>query len=203
MSTNYPLNDTGLPKDPMELFGAWYNHAKELNSKTLDIIALASWSQETGLANRMVLFKGVRDGGFTIFTNYQSRKSHDLSASGIAAIVFYWPEADRQVRVEGTVSQLTHEESEKYFHSRPRESQIAAWASKQSQPVESREELETEFNRVEEMYAGKKIPCPPFWGGFLVKPVRVEFWEQRDHRLHDRFEFIQAKSGWKIQRLAP
>lgn len=203
MTTTYSLNDPNLPNDPLVVFADWYKDAKSKACKTLDVIALASYSKETGLANRMVLFKGIRDGGFSVFTNYQSRKSHDLSSSGIAAIVFYWQELDRQIRVEGSVTQLSHEESEKYFHSRPRESQIAAWASKQSQPVNGRSELEAEFQRVAKMYGGKEIPCPPFWGGFTIKPVRIEFWEQRDHRLHDRFEFVQIQNGWKKQRLAP
>jgi len=203
MSTTYSLISNHLPNDPMVLFDKWYQEAKDKPAKTLDSVSLATWSQETGLANRIVLFKGIRSNGFSFFTNYQSRKSHDLGSSGIAAMVFYWPELDRQIRVEGSVSQLSHEESETYFHTRPRASQIAAWASKQSHPVTNREELEAEYKKVEAMYFNKEIPCPPFWGGFTIKPVRIEFWEQRDHRLHDRVEYIQKTGAWTHQRLAP
>lgn len=189
--------------DPLTLFEQWFEAAKKANSLLLDTMSLATWSQDKGLANRIVLFKGLRSGGFSFFTNYQSRKAHDLAGSGQAALIFYWPELKKQIRIEGNVTQLKHEESDEYFQTRPRESQISAWASKQSQPAANREELDDEFKRIETLYEGKDIPCPPFWGGFVVKPARIEFWEARDFRLHDRLEFKRSGSKWVQSRLWP
>jgi pyridoxamine 5'-phosphate oxidase len=152
---------------------------------------------------RTVLLKGVDERGFLFFTNYESRKGRELELNPRAALVFYWRELERQVSIAGTVEKLSREESEKYFHSRPRGSQIGTWASQQSAPIPNREFLEKRFAEAEEKFRGN-IPVPPFWGGYVLKPERIEFWQGGASRLHDRFEYVrQADGSWKVQRLSP
>jgi pyridoxamine 5'-phosphate oxidase len=153
---------------------------------------------------RTVLLKGVDEQGFVFFTNYDSRKGRELEQNPNAALVFYWPELERQVCVAGTVTRLPAEQSEAYFASRPRGSRVGAWASRQSTPLAARRELETAVKRVEREYAGRDIPRPPFWGGYVLAPTRMEFWQGRANRLHDRFQFTRnPDGGWEICRLSP
>jgi pyridoxamine 5'-phosphate oxidase len=152
---------------------------------------------------RTVLLKGVDERGFLFFTNYESRKGRELELNPRAALVFYWRELERQVSIAGTVEKLSREESEKYFQSRPRGSQIGAWASQQSAPIPNREFLEKRFAEAEEKFR-RDIPIPPFWGGYVLKPERIEFWQGGASRLHDRFEYVKQTDGsWKVQRLSP
>ncbi|MFN3409714.1 MAG: pyridoxamine 5'-phosphate oxidase [Limisphaerales bacterium] len=153
---------------------------------------------------RTVLLKGVDARGFIFYTNYGSRKARELAANAHAALVFYWPELERQVCISGTVTKLPRAESEAYFHSRPRGSQIAAAASHQSQPVASRQELEARVRELERQYAGQPVPMPEEWGGYVLAPERIEFWQGRASRLHDRFEFTRTAEGrWQVTRLSP
>jgi pyridoxamine 5'-phosphate oxidase len=152
----------------------------------------------------MVLLKGVDARGFTFFTNYQSRKGRELTANPRAALAFYWRDLERQVCITGRVTQLSKEESANYFHSRPPGSQLAAWASPQSEILPDRAALEGRFREVQSRFAGQDIPLPPFWGGYLLNPDRLEFWQGRPSRLHDRFCYVRtAQGGWKVDRVAP
>jgi pyridoxamine 5'-phosphate oxidase len=153
---------------------------------------------------RMVLLKGVDDGGFVFFTNYESRKARELSENPRAALILYWSAMRRQVRITGRVERLSQPESEEYFRSRPRGSRLAAWASRQSEVIADRSVLEDEYRRLENEYADADVPLPPFWGGYRVTPDVVEFWKGRENRLHDRLRYTRQRDGsWAVERLAP
>ena len=152
---------------------------------------------------RMVLLKQVDHDGFVFFTNYRSAKAEQLDANPYAALVFYWVQLDRQVRVEGRVTKTSAEESREYFRTRPRESQIGAWASSQSEAIGSRDVLEQRAHELEARYADREIDCPDHWGGYRLKPERIEFWKSRVGRLHDRILYQREGGGWNITRLAP
>lgn len=177
-----------------------------LGATSLDTNAMviATVDGEGRPAARTVLLKGVSERGFVFFTNYESRKGRELEKNPNAALVFYWPELERQICVAGSATRLSREESEAYFHSRPRGSQIGAWASAQSSVLPARKDLEDAVRRIESQYAGQTIPLPPFWGGYLLTPSRMEFWQGRANRLHDRFEFTRNTDGsWTMNRLHP
>ena len=152
---------------------------------------------------RMVLLRGVDERGFVFHTNYTSRKGRELDANPNAALCFYWPTLDEQIRVEGAVRRLPAEESDAYFDSRPRGSQLGAWASAQSQVLAKREQLEEEYRATEQRFAGQTVPRPPFWGGFRLEPRLIEFWYGRPDRLHDRVVYTREGTGWRIERLYP
>jgi pyridoxamine 5'-phosphate oxidase len=151
----------------------------------------------------MMLLKGVDQRGFVFFTNYESRKGDELSANPRAALVFHWGILERQVRVEGTVTRIDQEDSEAYFRSRPRGSRLGAWASTQSRPLPSRDELEARFTRFDAEYPGDSVPLPPFWGGYRLTPQRIEFWQGKLNRLHDRLRYTREGGGWSVERLYP
>jgi len=153
---------------------------------------------------RVVLLKGVDDAGFVFYTNYRSRKARDLEGNSQAALVFYWSQLDRQVRVEGKVERVSEEESDDYFRTRPRESQLGALASPQSDVIESRKVLEESFKELDEQYGDRTVERPEHWGGYRVVPEKIEFWQNREGRLHDRIVFERSADGsWTIKRLAP
>jgi pyridoxamine 5'-phosphate oxidase len=171
----------------------------DLNSMTL-----ATADRQGRPSARVVLLKGLDERGFIFYTNYHSRKGHELEENPEAALVFYWPEQERQVCVAGQVSKLPASESEAYFRSRPRGSRIGAWASDQSAVMQDRAELEAKWKQFEERFPGEDIPCPPHWGGFVLAPARLEFWQGRLNRLHDRFRYTRLPDGnWLIERLSP
>jgi pyridoxamine 5'-phosphate oxidase len=196
------LLEEDAPRDPLELFSRWFEEAQEAGVPQPDAMTLATAGEE-GPSARMVLFKGLRNGAFLFYTNYDSRKGRDLSHDRRAALVFYWPVTRHQVRVYGTVHKLTRAASAEYFASRPRGAQLSALASPQSRVVPSRKMLE---NRVQALSAAHPdaVPLPGRWGGYELRPRWIEFWENREDRLHDRLRYIPREGrGWRIERLAP
>ncbi len=170
----------------------------------INAMTLATVDREGRPSARIVLLKGVDSRGFVFFTNYDSRKGFELAENPRAALVFYWPDQERQVCVAGDVARITEAESEAYFRSRPRGSRIAAWASRQSEVLPDRAALEAKWKEIENKYPGDDVPKPPFWGGYVLTPTRIEFWQGRPSRMHDRFRYTkQADNTWKIERLSP
>jgi pyridoxamine 5'-phosphate oxidase len=166
-------------------------------------VALATADASGRPSVRMVLLRGIDERGFVFFTNYGSRKGQELDRNPQASLCFYWPTLDEQIRVEGTIERLSEEESDAYFESRPRGSQLGAWASAQSRVLPSRESLEQEYRATEARFVDQRVPRPPFWGGYRLKPSQVEFWYGRPDRLHDRLQYTRDGSGWRIERLYP
>jgi pyridoxamine 5'-phosphate oxidase len=197
-----PLRRDQLADDPVAQFRDWFELA-EREVLLPEAIALATIGDDGLPDARMVLLKGVGEDGFRFFTNYGSAKARQLDGSGSAALIAYWAQLDRQVRVRGPVERLADADSDAYFATRPRDSQLGAWASPQSQPIESREELDRLVADAAARFAGREVPRPPHWGGYLLRPQAVEFWQGQVGRLHDRFRYTRAGDGWAIQRLAP
>jgi pyridoxamine 5'-phosphate oxidase len=190
--------------DPIRQFARWFQQALAAGVTDPNAMTLATCTPDGPPSARVVLLKGYDESGFTLYTNYHSRKARELDAHPEAALVFYWPELGRQVRVEGTVTLVSADESDAYFATRPRDSQLGAWASDQSAVLGSREELEGRYRLMMERFADGPVPRPPHWGGYRVRPVLVEFWQGRPFRLHDRLRYTrQADGSWKRERLAP
>lgn len=199
----------GLPdpegdEDPIALFRAWYRDAERSGLFMPEAMSLSTATPDGRPSSRMVLLKGVEPDGFVFFTNYESRKSGELEANPRAALLFHWAILERQVRIEGPVSRISEEESFAYFRTRGRGSRIGAWASKQSRPLPERSELERRVKEFDERYPGDDVPLPPHWGGYRVAPRRMEFWQGRASRLHDRWVWERQESGaWGLERLYP
>jgi pyridoxamine 5'-phosphate oxidase len=198
----------GLPPaaedaDPIELFTSWFEAARGAGILLPEAVALATATADAVPSVRMVLLKGADARGFVFFTNYGSRKARELDANPRAALCFHWAVLQRQVRVTGRVVRVEQDESSEYFATRPRGSQIGAWASQQSRSLPSREELERSVRDLSEKFAGLEVPLPPFWGGYRLEPEEIEFWQGRADRLHDRLVFTRAGAGWSTRRLYP
>ena len=196
------LSETDVASTPIEQFKQWFEQAQQAQCPEPNAMTVASASSEGIPSARVVLLKEVDERGFIFFTNYESHKGRELIENPHAALLFHWHELERQVRIEGSVEQLPVEESDEYFHSRPLDSRIGAWASPQSQVISGRTVLLTkaaEFG----LRFGLKPPRPPHWGGFLIRPRKIEFWQGRPSRLHDRIQFTKSSEGWRIDRLAP
>lgn len=197
-----PLRRSDLSGDPIAQFASWWERA-EAEVPLPDAICLAT-VDESGVPDaRMVLLKGFDRDGFRFHTNYESAKGEQLAATGWAAIVVYWRELDRQVRVRGPVERLSARESDAYFATRPHERRVGAWASPQSRVLADRAELDRRVREVEERFAGEEIPRPEHWGGYILRPEAVEFWQGQVRRLHDRFLYTREGEGWRIERLGP
>jgi pyridoxamine 5'-phosphate oxidase len=204
MADEQGLSEGDVDPDPLVEFRSWYRLAVESGVPQPDAMALATSTPDGIPSARMVLLKGVDDGGFVFFTNYESRKAHELSENPRAALILYWSAIRRQVRISGRAERLSQPESEEYFRSRPRGSRLAAWASRQSEVIADRSVLEDEYRRLENEYADADVPLPPFWGGYRVTPDVVEFWKGRENRLHDRLRYTRRRDGsWAVERLAP
>jgi pyridoxamine 5'-phosphate oxidase len=197
------LRRADLDPDPIAQFRAWFAEADEVGVPLANAIALATADMDGSPSVRHVLLRGIRDDGFVFYTNHGSRKGHELAANPRAAFTVLWRELDRQVSVRGTVERLPDAESDEYFAGRPREAQIGAWASRQSEPIRDRAALEERLAAETARFEGIDVPRPPFWGGFLVRPDTVEFWQGRRFRLHDRFGYARDGDGWRIERLSP
>ncbi len=221
------LRRSDLEADPMVQFRRWFDQAagaraggalrgaairiyKSLlglgSAERVDVNAatLSTVDGEGHPSARIVLLKGVDERGFIFFTNYESRKGREIAGNPNVAMTFYWPDQERQVTIAGAATKVPPAESEAYFKSRPRGSRLAAWASRQSEAIENREVLESQWRELQARYPGEDVPMPPNWGGFVIAPVRIEFWQGRPSRLHDRFRYAKQPNGkWTIERLSP
>jgi pyridoxamine 5'-phosphate oxidase len=198
------LLENDVAADPIAQFQKWWDQVLASEISEPNAMTLASASADGFPSARIVLLKGFDERGFVFYTNYKSYKALQLEENPKACLVFFWKELERQVRISGIVARVSEEESDVYFNSRPVGSRIGAWASPQSQPIENREWLEQVFENKKEEFRHGKVPRPPHWGGYLVKPVIVEFWQGRFSRLHDRIQYTLNENGdWKIERLAP
>jgi pyridoxamine 5'-phosphate oxidase len=195
----------GLDPDPHRQLALWYAEAQARGLSQPEAAALATASPDGAPSVRMVLYRGTREGELRFFTNYGSRKARELDANPRAALLFFWEPLHRQVRVEGAVARASAAESDEYFASRERSSQIGAWASRQSEPLASREALMRQVAELEKRFEGKPVPRPEYWGGYRLRPDSFEFWIGADHRLHDRFLYRRESPGgpWRISRLSP
>jgi pyridoxamine 5'-phosphate oxidase len=197
------LNRATARRNPFEQFEIWLSEAIEGNIFEPNAMVLATATAGGKPSARIVLLRSFDESGFTFYTNYGSRKARELAENPQASLLFYWAEMERQIRVEGTVSRAAEEVSDDYFASRPRESQLGAWVSPQSEPIESRAFLERKFAELAEQWKAHQIKRPPNWGGFVLQPEAFEFWQGRKGRLHDRLFYAKNEKDWEIRRLAP
>lgn len=197
------LAEKDLAKDPFRQFEKWFAEAGAAKIAEPNAVVLSTSTRDGRPSSRVVLLKGLDGRGFVFYSNYESRKGRELDANPRASLCFPWIGMERQVIAEGAIARVAREESEAYFHSRPRASQLGAWASPQSTIIPNRRVLDDSLKALEDKYAGQEIPLPPQWGGWRLTPEMVEFWQGRRNRLHDRLRYRKEKDGWVIERLAP
>jgi len=201
--TRAGLTESDMDPDPVEQFRRWFDEALAAGLHEPNAMIVATASPDGLPSARVVLLKGFDDRGFVFYTNYEGRKGRELEENPRAALLFYWGELERQVRIEGTASRVSEEESDAYYAGRPRGSRLGALASEQSRVVGSREVLEGRIRTLEAEYEGRDVPRPAFWGGYRVEPEAMEFWQGRENRLHDRLVYRRGDGGWKMERLQP
>jgi pyridoxamine 5'-phosphate oxidase len=198
------IDEKTVDRDPLPLFQRWLYEAKATGIHLAEAMTLATSTPDAKPSARLVLLKQADERGFVFYTNYNSMKARELDSNPQAALVFYWPQLERQVRIEGKVERISADESDEYFKTRPRESQIGALASPQSEVIASRDVLQQKADELEKLYEGREVNRPEHWGGYRLQPERIEFWKGRPSRLHDRIDYKrQADGSWIINRLAP
>jgi pyridoxamine 5'-phosphate oxidase len=201
---SHGLHRAELDPDPFKQFASWFEAAVTAAIPDVNAMSLATVARDGSPAVRIVLLKGVSEGGFVFFTNYESAKAREIAENPRVALNLFWVQLARQIRINGRVEKTSEKESEEYFHSRPLGSQLGAWASRQSEVIANRAALETQLAEVTKRFEGGIIPLPPHWGGYRVMPETIEFWQGRTNRLHDRFRYTrQADGNWLIDRLSP
>ena len=198
------LLEDDIPQEPLDLFKSWFSLADNSSSvEEANAMNISTVGKDMMPKNRVVLLKSFGPEGFIFFTNYESKKGKDLADNPKCCLSFFWPSLEKQIIIQGEVSKISAEDSEEYFNSRPRGSRLGALASNQSTTVPSREFLENRLSELEQKYSNNNIPKPNYWGGYIVKPLKFEFWQGRKNRLHDRILYSREKNQWKIERLAP
>jgi pyridoxamine 5'-phosphate oxidase len=197
------LDESAVSTDPIVEFARWFDEALKARVMEPNAMTLATVGGDGSPSARVVLLKGFDDRGFVFFTDYRSQKGQELQRNPRAALVLYWPELERQVRVTGSTIPISREESEAYFRTRPRTSRISAWVSEQSRVITNRKALDDRVPDLEKRFPGDDVPLPPHWGGFRVVPEAVEFWQGRESRLHDRIRYVRQGEAWRIERLSP
>jgi len=198
-----PFTEENVHADPIQQFTEWFDVAVDKIHHDPNAMILATTSANGQPTTRTVLLKGFDENGFVFYTNYNSRKSKQISSNSNVSLTFYWPDLMRQIHIEGKAEKVSAEQSDRYFKTRPDSSKLSAWASDQSSPISSREELENRLKEMEEKFDKGEIPRPPHWGGFIVIPDQMEFWQGRLNRLHDRIRYKKVKEAWMIERLSP
>jgi pyridoxamine 5'-phosphate oxidase len=197
------LSEETVQKSPFSQFEKWFKEVLQVGLIEPNAMILATADDKAKPSVRVVLLKGLSNNGLTFFTNYTSRKGHDITENSAASVLFFWAELERQVRVEGQIKKISRTESKKYFNTRPIDSRLAAWTSEQSKTIPGRDYLDTKFQIFKRQFKGKQIPVPPDWGGFRLVPEYFEFWQGRENRLHDRICYKKVSGKWKVFRLSP
>ncbi|MES2629963.1 MAG: pyridoxamine 5'-phosphate oxidase [Bacteroidota bacterium] len=204
--TNYgkmALDESAVDKNAILQFRNWLQAAVHSQVIEPNAMCLSTIGPDGFPTGRIVLLRGVSEQGFAFFTNYNSHKGHEIEQHPKVSLTFFWPDLERQVRISGTIAKLPAKDSDEYFNSRPRQSQIGAWASAQSEVIGDREELEVKEKEYEAQFEGKEVPRPEHWGGYQVSPIKIEFWQGRASRLHDRLQYTLEHGAWKMERLSP
>jgi pyridoxamine 5'-phosphate oxidase len=197
------LNEKDVDASPIVQFEKWFKEAVDTHVNEPNAMTVSTATKDGKPSARILLLRNFNENGFVFYTNYTSRKGVEIGLNPYCALLFFWPELERQVRIEGILQKQTANESDLYFNTRPRGSKLGAWTSEQSKVIESREVLEKEYQKLSENFPGENIPRPANWGGFILKPLSIEFWQGRPSRLHDRILYTQESNNWKIERLAP
>ena len=197
------LSESEVSNNPFTQFGVWWNEAIQANLEEVNAMTLSTATKDGRPSSRIMLLKGYDEKGFVFFTNYESNKGKNIAENPYVSLLFFWKELERQVRIEGTIEKLETEYNDEYFNSRPVGSRIGAWASKQSRPIESRSVLEADFKEFANQFDGIDVPRPDHWGGYRVIPNKIEFWQGRSNRLHDRIVYELDNAAWRIKRLSP
>ena len=204
--TNYAkqtLDENDVNANPIVQFAKWFEEAVGAQVIDPNAMTMCSATKEGKPSARILLLRNISEDGFVFYSNNNSRKGSEIEENPNCALLFFWPELERQIRIEGVVQKQTAEESDAYFNSHPRESKIGAWTSEQSKVISSREILNEKYEALHKKYPGENVPRPPYWGGYVLRPVSIEFWQGRPNRLHDRILFTKENNNWKIERLSP
>jgi len=197
------LDKKDVNTNPVLQFEKWFKEAVEAKVNEPNAMTVATATADGKPSARILLLRNFDENGFVFYTNYTSRKGEEILKNPYASLLFFWPELERQVRVEGKLTKQSAEESDKYFQTRPRASKLGAWTSEQSRVIANRQALDDEYEKISQKYPGENVPRPIYWGGYILEPTSIEFWQGRPSRLHDRLLYTKEKGSWKIERLAP